>query len=325
MAASKITLDDEEAVIEVDWSEIEAETDQEYPDELRRIIERTGSTSDVYLDKWGYADYSTTALFTAVQDNARSIHPDRGTLPRRYITLRGRDVTSALRVEVHDADLNFGNLTTGVEDDLSFVDGLGDLVDVAEGIDEQCNSWHNHPELRYGSYGPDKLGNCYINVSNTDKEVIEAIDTSDLPVECESIQYWGERPHDDHEEHYTGIYRHERYYSEDDETADEYGEEAAEIGLLGSNLGMMSSITVAFNEEGHKYDEVDSMTVHGQGITVYEYQKDGEMRYAAEWLKGVKIDEVVFKSLVFDNKPDSDAIEQAALIEEARLAEGDAR
>ena len=138
---------DEEAVIAVDWETVESQTDQQYPHELRRIIERVGSTSEVYLDKWGYVDYSTTALFTAVQDNARIIHPDRGPLPRRYITLRGCDVTSALRVEVHGADLNFGNLTTGVEDKLSFVDGLADLVDAAEGIDDQSDSWYNHPEL----------------------------------------------------------------------------------------------------------------------------------------------------------------------------------
>lgn len=315
---------DEEAVIAVDWETVESQTDQQYPHELRRIIERVGSTNEVYLDKWGYADYSTTALFTAVQDNARIIHPDRGPLPRQYITLRGCDVTSALRVEVHGADLNFGNLTTGVEDKLSFVDGLTDLVNAAEGIDDQSDSWYNHPKLRYGSYGPDKLGNCHIYVSHTDRDVIEAIDTSDLPVEHESTQHWRERPHnDDFEAHYTAIYRHERYYSEDDETSDEYGEQAAEIGLLGSNLGHRTSITAAFNEEGHEYEEVDSMTVRGQGITVYEYEKEGETRYAAEWSNRVKIDEVVFKSLVFDNKPDVDTIEQAALIEEARLAEGD--
>jgi hypothetical protein len=65
------------------------------------------------------------------------------------------------------------------------------------------------------------------------------------------------------------------------------------------------------------------MTVRGQRITVYEYEKDNETRYAAEWSKRVKIDEVVFKSLVFDNKPDADKINQAALIEEARLEKGD--
>lgn len=316
---------DNKAVIAVDWETVETETDQQYPHELRRIIERVGSTSEVYLDKWGYTDYSTTSLFTAVRDNARINHPDRGPLPRRYITLRGCDVTSALRVEVHDADLNFGNLTTGVEDNLSFVDGLSELVDASEAIDEQCDSWYNHPELRYGSYGPDKFGNCYINVSHTDKEVIEGIDSSDLPVEAESILHWGERPHnDDQEEHYTAVYRHKRYYNEGDETVDEYGKEAAEIGLLGSNLGHQTSITAAFNQEGHEYEEVDSMAVRGQGIAVYEYEKDDEMRYAAEWSKRVKIDEVIFKSLVFDDKPDADAIEQAALIEEARLAEDDA-
>lgn len=327
---------DEEAVIAVDWETVETQTGQQYPHELRRIIERVGSTSEVYLDKWGYADYSTTALFTAVEENARIIHPDRGPLPRRYITLRGCDVTTALRVEVHGADLNFGNLTTTVEDGLSFVDGLAGLVDAAEAIDEQCDSWYshptlgnalyNHPEIGSDSYGPDKLGYCYISASRKDKETLDAIDTSHLPIERESVLHRGECPHaDGHGEHYTAIYRHERYYSEDDGTASKYSEKAAEIGLLGSNLGHPTSIRVAFKEKGHEYEEVDSMTVLGQGITVYEYEKDGETRYAAEWSKRVKIDEAVFKSLLFDNNPDSNAIKQAALIEEARLAEGDSR
>ena len=283
MNASENENDNEKAVIEVDWEVIEAETDREYPDELRRIIERTGSTSEVHLDKWGYADYSTTALFTAVRDNARIIHPDRGPLPRRYITLRGCDVTSALRVEVHDADLNFGDLTTGVEDDLSFVDGLADLVDAAKSIDEQADAWYEHPELGYGSYGPDKLGNCYIAVSHTDQEAVETIDTDGLPVEREPIRHWGGGHADDDKEHYTAIYRHDRYYGEDDETEDEYAEEAAEIGFLGSNMGHTSSIMTAFSKEGYEYGEVDSMRVRGQEITVYEYEKDDGTRYAAEW------------------------------------------
>lgn len=111
---------DPNAVIAVDWERVETETQTEYPTELRRIIERTGTTADIVLDKWGYSNYSTTALFTAIQKHSQIIIPDRGPLPKRYISLRGCDITISLRVAVHNADLNHENIVNGVDDNITF-------------------------------------------------------------------------------------------------------------------------------------------------------------------------------------------------------------
>ena len=125
---------DPEAVIAVDWEAVEENTGQEYPEEVHRIVEREGSANEVVLDRWGYADYAETAFSAAIWEHGRLILPDRGAVPKRYVSLRGCDVTSALRVELYDADLNYGNLVDGVDDDISFVEGFGDLVDVAATI-----------------------------------------------------------------------------------------------------------------------------------------------------------------------------------------------
>jgi|AntDeeMetagen192_2_1112575.scaffolds.fasta_scaffold05285_3 hypothetical protein len=137
-------------------------------------------------------------------------------------------------VETQDFRLSVeGTSGTGKSNTLAAI--LEDLADVAMEIDELRDDWHTHPGVGMGSYGPDKLGNCYISVSHTDEEVLDGINTDGLPVEVESVQHWSERGRSsDFEEHYTLTLRHERYYDGEDEEDAGYGEyaEEAEAALI---------------------------------------------------------------------------------------------
>jgi len=314
---------DEEAIIAVDWDAIETETGESYPDEMKRVVERTGNAIEYTLDKWGFAEYSETALSAGVREHGRLVHPERGPLSAEYLPLNElSSVTGPLRVEAYDADLNVKTPIVdpidGV-DDISFADGLAQLGEAARKLDAQRDDWYRAPTVSYGSYGPDRLGNCYITIQHTGESVLRSLDTSDLPVELEHILHWEDRPRSNMPEHYDAIYRHERYYQADDDGDDEYADEAAEIGLLGSNIGDRRSITAAFDTEDLNYDQIEELEVEGRRVTIYAYEKGENTRWAVEWSERVKIDEVVWTSLIFDDRPDAEAISQAALIEEARM------
>jgi hypothetical protein len=227
-------------------------------------------------------------------------------------------------VETQDFRLSVeGTSGTGKSNTLAAI--LEDLADVAMEIDELRDDWHTHPGVGMGSYGPDKLGNCYISVSHTDEEVLDGINTDGLPVEVESVQHWSERGRSsDFEEHYTLTLRHERYYDgEDEEDAGygEYAEEAEEISLQGSNIGYPSSITADLAKLDIEYEEVDELDVRNHRVWLYKYEKEGETRWAAEWTERIAIDDVAWTSLVFSDRPDADDVSQAALIEDAISAE----
>jgi hypothetical protein len=121
-------------VITVEWEAVEAAIGGRVTPAVREIIEHTGGTDPFMLDKWGYADAASAALFSTVKDHARVIHPGRGPLDARYAPLWVmRAAISALKT------LRGGELHTGptIEDgdDSGFLDGFADLYDAARDLD----------------------------------------------------------------------------------------------------------------------------------------------------------------------------------------------
>jgi hypothetical protein len=202
------------AVITVDWEAIEDDLGHGVETDLRRVIEHTGSTDPYMLDKWGYAAEATTALFNALKDHGRVIHPDRGPLDARYAPLRTMRATisvfRALRGEERV-------VTTIIEDgdDEEYLEGLADLYDAAHTLDERRDDWREgqHPTIRHGSHGPDTLGSHYIRVGHDDRSILDAITVEDLPIEREHVV--ARRDHwDSTEDYFAATFRHERYYPE---------------------------------------------------------------------------------------------------------------
>lgn len=300
-------------VIAVDWNAVEAEIGREIDPELRRVIEHEGSSSSVVLDRWGYADEASIGLFSALRDHARILHPDRGELHPRYAPFGQLDaVVSAFKV-LRGEDLNVGTI---VEDGPTerFPSLFVDLYDAAVALDEQRMDWPEgrHPHLSYGSYGPDTVGNLYITAAHPDREALETLVLSDLPVEREHILSFegGDR--------FRATYRHERYYGEEEPTVAD--DRAAEIGFLGANSGKRVLVQ-DFADEGIEYRERDAPDVDGVPVqlTLYEYEMGDETRYGVEWTQRVTIDDYVVRSLIFDHRPSESDIQTALLIEEWRL------
>jgi hypothetical protein len=199
-------------VITVNWKAVEAAIGERVTPAVREVIEHTGGTDPYLLDKWGYADAASPALFSAVKDHARVIHPGRGPLDARYAPLWVmRAAISALKT-LRGEELHTGTIIED-GDDSEFLDGLVDLYDAARALDARRDDWHegHHPAIRCGSFGPDHLGNHYVRVGHDDRSIIDGITVEDLPIEREHTlarrDYW-----DSTEEYATVSFRHERYY-----------------------------------------------------------------------------------------------------------------
>lgn len=315
---------DKEAVIAVDWASVDVETETEIPDDLRHTIEREGNANRYTLDKYGYEEMATSALHNAVKSHSQIIHPERGPINENYLTV-SRPITSTIQAISYGRNRNLSEPAEVIDgDETGYLDGLGTLVDAAKAIDTQRDDWYTPPKVMMGSYGPDQLGSLYIRVAHTSEDVLREINSEGLGVELECINHWGDRPHDgDFKEHYGAIYRHKRYADDGEDEENEYTEEAAEIGLIGSNLGTRTSIVSTISERGYDYEELDQLVVRGQRVWVYEYDHDEGTRWAVEWGDRVAIDEVKYLSLIFNERPDADDVSRAALIEEARLGDND--
>lgn len=306
-------------VITVDWEAVEDKLGREIDDDLRAIIEHEGSTTSIALDRWGRADDSTTGLSAGVREHGRVIHPERGALDSRYAPLDTMSsVVNVLRV-LRGEDRNSGTIIDK-DDDEAYIEGIADLYDAARTLDEHRDNWREeqHPTIRMGSFGPDQLGNLYIVVGHSEQSVVENIDVEQLPVEVESTSVHGRQSYSSTEEHYTATLRHERYYLDDPEptVADE---RADEIGYLGSNAGKRT-LESEFDERGFEHEELGTLELGAfdPTATLYEYDRDGETRYGVEWTERPVIDDYVIRSLIFDERPDSEDVATALTIEDHR-------
>lgn len=311
----------------MDWAAVEDDLGRDIGPDLRRVIEHEGSTTSVALDKWGYAGESTTALFAAVREHGRVIHPDLGPLDSRYAPLESMNgVINVLRI-LRGEDRNSGTLIEDGED-REYAAGLADLYDAAVALDEQRDDWREgqHPAVRFGSFGPDQLGNLYIHVGHDDRSVIEGINAEGLPVEVEQLSAHGQRSYTSTEEHFTAILRHERYYPDEKPEPTVADERADEIGYLGSNAGKRT-LEQDFGENGIEYEELGTVELGpaDPDATLYEYQKSEETRYGVEWSQRVAIDDYVVRSLIFDERPNTDDVGTALTIEDHRREQGGRR
>lgn len=315
-------LPDRPSIIIVDWESVESKIDQKVPEEARNIVEATGS--QYHLDKWGYGDLQSTALFTAIEDNSKWKLPNGTVLNPDIAGPRSLSIDGYLQKYL-GTDLNIPTLCDDYDDSVDFVSGLEDLYESAQELQDHRNEWeHGHPTLSLGSYGPDMLGNIYIYLTHTDESVLRDLPLDGLPVFPGKIRVFKNRSEPDM---YAVSLRHERYAPTPEEKREQetgipqkHTEKAEEIGLLGSNLGTRTSTPAALQELSLEYDEKDTITVRGFNVYLIRYIKEGEERWAAEWSNRVAIDDVVFDSLIFDHKPTPDEVSQGALIVEAGLS-----
>lgn len=315
-----MTVDDplsDEAVVAFDWAAVESEVGRAIPEGLRRHIERTHDRSGYHYEREGFGEFDTVGMFAALEAHDHLVLPGRGIIEREVYTPMTH-LTAGLRATHYGADLNVGTpVKPVIPDGLTFVEGVRDLVDAARALGEQRDDWHKRPQLQVGSFGPDGLGNCFISLGHVDDAVIDELDVPDTITE-HGRRGWTPSFSQDFPEHVEATYRHERYYHHED-APEPYEEEAAELGLLNTNIGTKTALTGALDRQGISYEQLDDLTVRTLSLWVYRYEKEGEERYGVEWSKRVAIDDYVLHSLIFDHRPDADDVEQAALIVNARM------
>lgn len=308
-------------LLAVDWDALESAVGVSVPAPAREHIERTGSNhfwgDAAEIEGAAVVEEHSTDVMVALRDAARWVFPGGEPVDPRHLPFDTAHMGGYLRKHRGD-DVNTGTLVEPIDGETTdFVAGLRTLIEAAEEMDGQRDDWHHAPQVQCGSFGPDALGNLYIHAAHADEGELREIDTDGLGVTLEHVLHHEPRMGGDWNEHYTAAFRHERYDVGD--VPDEYAEEAAEIGFIGSNLGTLTSITATLAEREHDYEQVDDLNVRGTHVDLYEYVKDAETRWVAEWSERPKIDEVVWFSLVFDERPDEDTISRAALIVDARL------
>ena len=337
--------DDSTPIIQVDWEAVESAVGFEIPDESRAHIEHTGSYFG--FEQGGSADdlpkaeeisENSVGMMKALKTHAKWVHPDGDALPQQYIDRWGARIGGYLR-KFRSDDVNVPELVKPVRDDgeiepgFDFAVGLRDLVESAKELDQQCSDWNDRredvrrPTVSVGSWGPDLLGNLYIDVRHADREPIEALDASGLPVESESIHSMYERSVIK-DGYYATSFRHERYRSTP-WASKAYGKrthrylEACEenAGILDINTGK-KEIKAQLRKDGIEFQKVGKIDIASLTVTnpptIIDYEKDGEQRYAVEWTQRSGIDDYVVRSVIFNRYPKKKHLRTALAIEKGR-------
>jgi hypothetical protein len=336
---------DSTPIIQVDWEAVESAVGFEIPNESRAHFEHTGRYFDFEegrqaddLPKAEKISENSGNMMNALREHSEWVHPDGDALPRRYISRQGASIGSYLRKFQSD-DVNGSELVEPVRDDgeiepgFDFADGLRDLVEAAKELDEQCSDWNDghedvsRPTVSVGSLGPDLLGNLHVHVSHTDREPIEALDTSELSVETTGVRSMYDRSVIK-DVHYFALFRHERYLSTP-WASKAYGKrthrylEACEenAGILDINTGK-KEIKSQLRKAGIDFQKVGKIDISSLTVTntptIIDYEKGGQQRYAVEWTQRSGIDDYVVRSVVFDHYPKEKHLRTALAIEKGR-------
>lgn len=332
-------------IIQVDWEAVESAVGFEIPDESRAHIEHTNSYFDFEpgkraddLPKAEEITENSIDMMKALRAHSEWVHPDGDALPRRYISRKGASIGGYLR-KFRGDDVHVPELVEPVRDDgeiepgFDFAVGLRDLVEAAKELDEQCSDWNDghegvsRPTVSVGSLGPDLLGNLHVHVRHTDREPIEALDTSELSVETTGIRsmYDGSVIKD---VHYFALFKHERYLSTSwaskayDKRTHRYLEACEEnAGILDINTGK-KYIESQLSKAGIDFQKVGKINISSLRITnpptIIGYEKGGQQRYAVEWTQRSGIDDYVVRSVVFDHYPKKKNLLTALAIQKGR-------
>ena len=337
--------DDSTPIIQVDWGAVESAVGFEIPEESRAHFEQTGRYFDFEegrqaddLPKAEKISENSTDIMNALREHSEWVHPDGDALPQQYISRQGASIGGYLR-KFRSDDVDGSELVEPVRDDgeiepgFDFAVGLRDLVEAAKELDEQCSDWNDEredvsrPTVALGSWGPDLLGNLYIDVKHSDQEAIEALDTSDLPVESEGIGSMFEKSVVK-DTYYATSFRHERYRSTP-WASKAYGKrthrylEACEenAGIIDMNAGK-EEIEPQLRKAGIDFETVGKIDIASLTVTnpptIYDYKKDGQQRYGVEWTQRVGIDDYVIRSVIFDHYPKKKHLRTALAIEKGR-------
>lgn len=311
--------------IKVDWEAVEDDIGHEVEPGLKQAIEHKGGAIGVDIDKWGYGDGSLTGpdnpFSGPVRDHGRIIHPDRGTLDSRYANLHNASgvIDAFKRLEGYDINTAATGTIIDIGNSKEFVDGVADLYDAARELDKHSNDWYEgpffsfHPQIMSEGMGPDLLGSYCVHLRHPDESVIETINVDGLPIEHEKTEA------DPAGKYYTGIFRHERYYPKTEPRAIE--NQAEKIGLIDSNQGH-HKLEQDLHENNIEYEKIGRISLSStRNATVYQYEQDGETRYAVEWMKRISIDDYVMCSLIFNQKPDESTVRTARKIDNHRREE----
>jgi hypothetical protein len=337
--------DDSTPIIRVDWEAVESELGFKVPDESRAHIEHTGSYFDFEpgrqadnLPKAEEITENSADMMNALKAHAKWVHPDGDALPQQYIDQWGARIGSYLR-KFRGDDMNVSGLVEPVRDDgeiepgFDFAVGLRDLVEAAEALDQQCSDWNDgredvsRPAVSLGSWGPDLLGNLHIGVNHSDREALEALDASDLPVESEGVHSMFER-NVVKDTYYGRSFRHERYRSTP-WASKAYGKrthrylEACEenAGILDINAGK-KEVKPQLRKAGIDFETVGKIDMASLTVTnpptIYDYKKDGQQRYAVEWTQRAGIDDYIVRSVILNRYPKKKHLRTALAIEKGR-------
>jgi hypothetical protein len=330
---------DHPALLSVDWEAFEADIGVSIPDEIRYLIERQGTEISIYTSEYDdfYRQYSAQISETLI-DHASLIHPDHGPLDRRYVPYEtAKDLLKAFRLWFGDSMVSLRTLVTALtDDDISFMEGISDLYDAAQALDDRID-WSNggHPtltydrtgSLMYGSEYLDVLGECQLSVSHDDPGILSSEDYSDLPVNPKRVYTPPTEPD-------RLVFRHERYHRVpwaiepwDKRTHQYLNEHEAAVDFLTIDARDWSSTHPLKDEAidsqivGYvpigRENPLEITPLFAEGFaTVYEYEQHGETRYLAEWPERLEYNGYSQKSRVclFSSPPTEQDIEVARAV-----------
>lgn len=281
-------------LISVDWDAFDAEFGFSLPDEYRHHIELAGNDSPLrYTEYEEFYNRRSWHVSDFLYEHARIIHPERGPLDPRYAPYSiYQELFKGFREWYGEVGYHRPLVVDLVDDDIDFVEGIGDLYDAAQTLDERVDwpadghptlVWHSdHDKEKYR----DLLYEWRLTVTHDDPDELTSLDCSDLPVEPERI-YTPPRKDD------RIIFRHKRYHRApaviepwDARTHRRLDQEATEIGLHKMETRSVSWLFDGFSTEiSHR--PIEYLPLEGKEAmgfaTVYEYEKHGETRSLAAW------------------------------------------
>lgn len=203
------TTDDRPAILEVDWEAIEFVTDVGIGSEFKHFVETSGRV--IGFD--GPSPFSPAELRQLLQEHATWVLPDGVKLDSDYAPYR-LELGNILR-NLHGEDVDVGTIIDpDAGEPISYQDGIGGLQAAAKKLAAQREQWIDggSPTVERGSFGPDQLGNLYIQAEHTEPDPLVGLNLT-------GIQSIGREnlitnhPLGADKATYDVIFRHSRYYN----------------------------------------------------------------------------------------------------------------
>ena len=203
------TTDERPTILDVDWDAIEFVTDVDITREFKQYVETSGR----YIGFDGVNPFTPAELRQLLQEYSTWLLPNGVKLDNDYAPYR-LDLGNILR-NLHGENVEVGTIIEpNVGDPITYGEGVSELQAAAIHLTEQREQWIDggSPTVERGSFGPDQLGNLYIQAEHTEPDPLVKLSiTGDLSIARENLIT--SHPPEADRNTYAVIFRHSRYYN----------------------------------------------------------------------------------------------------------------